>query len=62
MDPGINAAAKSVMLVEQHNTFFNIMDHLAALIRKKISTSCAGRNFTCGKNSCYCQLHWRSLL
>ena len=33
----------------QHNTFFNITDHLAPLIRRKFSTSRAGRNFICGK-------------
>ena len=48
-DPSITADVKSVMLVVQHNTFFNIMDHLAPLIRKQISTSRSGRNFIWGK-------------
>ena len=33
-DPAITAAVKSVWLVVQDNMFFNIMDHLAPLIRK----------------------------
>ena len=33
-DPGITAAVKSFWLVVQDNMFFNIMDHLAPLIRK----------------------------
>ena len=33
-DLSITAAVKSVMLVVQHNSFFNIMDHLAPLIGK----------------------------
>ena len=33
-DLSITAAVKSVMLVIQHNRFFNIMDHSARLIRK----------------------------
>ena len=48
-DPSITAAVKSVMLMVQHNTFVNIMDHLTPLIRKKNSTSRAGRNFIRGK-------------
>ena len=45
----ITAAVKFVTLVVQHNTFFNIIDHLAPLIRKKYSTSRAGRNLICDK-------------
>ena len=46
-DPSITTAVKSVMLVVQHNTFSNIVDHLAPLIRKEFSQSRAGRNFAC---------------
>ena len=46
-DPNITTVVKSVILVVQHN----IMDHLAPLIRKNFSTSRAGRNFICSKNS-----------
>ena len=37
------------MLVVQHNTFFNVMDYLAPLIRKEFSDSNAGGSITCGK-------------
>ena len=37
--------ASRLLNLVQHNTFFNIKDHLAPLIKKKNSTSRAGRNF-----------------
>ena len=51
-DHRISAAVfKSVLLVVQQNTFFNIMqwNHLAPLIRKEFTDSHIAKQFTCGR-------------
>ena len=39
VDPTIAAETKMVMLLIQHNTFFNISDHLSPLIRNEFKGS-----------------------
>ena len=49
MDPSIQAETKCVMLAIQHNSFFNISDHLSPLIRSEFRGSQAAENFSCGR-------------
>ena len=49
VDPSITTAVKSAVIVVQHNTFFNIVNHLAPLIKKEFSDSPASKSFTYGK-------------
>ena len=53
VDSNVTAAVKSVVLMVQHNTFFNIMDHLAPLIRKKMQPVVMGEISFVVKSSCY---------
>ena len=53
VDSNVTAAVKSVVLMVQHNTFFNIMDHLAPLIRKKMQPVMMGEISFAVKSSCY---------
>ena len=39
IDPSIQAETKFVMLLIQHNTFFNVSDHLSPLIRREFKGS-----------------------
>ena len=48
-DPSISAVVKCVNLVVQHNSFFNILDHLALIIRSEFSDSKVAKKFTSGK-------------
>ena len=50
-DPSISAVVKCVNLVIQHNSFYNIIDHLASVIRQKFSESKSAGKFTCGKTT-----------
>ena len=45
MDPSIQAETKCVMLLIQHNSFFNISDHLSPLTRSEFRGSPAAENF-----------------
>ena len=49
IDPSIQAETKFVMLLIQHNTFFNLSDHLSQLNRSEFKGSNAADNFTCGR-------------
>ena len=49
LDPSIQAETKFVMLLIQHNSFFNISDHLSPLIRSEFRGSQATENFSCGR-------------
>ena len=49
MDPSIQAETKCVMLLIQHNSFFNISDHLSTLIQNEFRGSQAAENFSCGR-------------
>ena len=59
-DPGISAVVKYVNLFIQHNSFFNILDHLAPTIRQEFCESESAKKFIYGenKNSRNCQLYW----
>ena len=46
-DSIISTSVKLVMLIVQHNTFFNIMDHLAPLIRNGFSDRRIAKQCTC---------------
>ena len=54
--------ALQLLNLVQHNTFFNIKDHLAPLINKKIQPVVLVEISFRVKNSCYCQLHRKSRL
>ena len=45
MDPSIQAETKCVMLLIQHNSFFNISDHLSPLTRSEFRGSQAAEIF-----------------
>ena len=49
MDPFIQAETKYVMLLIQHNSLFNISDHLSPLIRSEFRGSQAAESFSCGR-------------
>ena len=49
IDPSIQAETKCVMLLIQHNSLFNISDHLSPLIRSEFRGSQAAENFSCGR-------------
>ena len=49
IDPSIQAETKCVMLLIQHNSFFNISDHLSTLIQNEFRGSQAAENFSCGR-------------
>ena len=49
IDPSIQAETKWVMLLIQHNSFFNTSDNLSPLIRSEFSGSQAAENFACGR-------------
>ena len=49
MDPSVQAETKCVMLLIQHNSFFNISDHLSPLIRSEFKASQAAENVSCGR-------------
>ena len=50
MDPFVQAETKCVMLLIQHNSFFNISDHLSPLTLSEFRGSQAAENFSCGMN------------
>ena len=47
VDPSIKAEVKFVMMLIQHNCFFNITDHLSPLIRNEFKGSDAAQSFHC---------------
>ena len=47
--PTIAAETKMVMLLIQHNTFFNISDHLCPLIRNEFKGSEVAQSFSCSR-------------
>ena len=49
IDTSIQAETKCVMLLIQHNSFFNISDHLSPLIRREFRGSQAAENFSFGR-------------
>ena len=49
IDPSIQAETKCVMLLIQHNSFFNISDHLSPLTRSEFRGSQAAEIFLCGR-------------
>ena len=49
VDPTIRAETKMVMLIVQHNTFFNLSDHLSPFIRKEFKGSSVAESFQCGR-------------
>ena len=49
-DPSIQAERKCVMLLIQHNSFFNISDHLSPLTLSEFRGSQATEKFSCGRN------------
>ena len=49
VDPSTQTETKCVMLLIQHNSFFNISDHLSPLIRSECRESQAAENFSCGR-------------
>ena len=49
VDPSIKAETKMAMLIVQHNTFFNLSDHLAPFIRKEFKGSSVAESFQCGR-------------
>ena len=49
MDPSIQAETKCIMLLIQHNSFFNVSDHLSPLTRSEFRGSQAAENFSCGR-------------
>ena len=48
-EPTIVAWTKMVMLLTQHNTFFNISDHLCPLIRNEFKGSEVAQLFSCSR-------------
>ena len=48
-DPSISAMVECVNLAIQHNFVFNILEHLAPMIRQEISESERAKIFTCEK-------------
>ena len=48
-DLSISAVVKCVNIIIQHNSFLNILDHLAPIIRQECSESKSARKFTCEK-------------
>ena len=49
IDPSIAAETKMVMLLVQHNSFFNISDHLCPLIRNEFKGSATAEQFSCSR-------------
>ena len=49
IDPSNQAETKCVMLLIQHNSFFNISDHLSSLLRSEFRGSQTAENFSCGR-------------
>ena len=49
VDPTITAETKAVMLIVQHNTFFNLMDHLSSFIKREYKDSPTAEFFSCGR-------------
>ena len=49
IDPSIQAETKFIMLLIQHNSFFNISDHLSPLITSEFRRSQAVENVSCGR-------------
>jgi hypothetical protein len=49
INPSIAAETKMVMLLVQHNSFFNISDHLCPLIRDKFKGSAVAEHFSCSR-------------
>ena len=49
IDPSIEAEVKMAMLIVQHNTFFNLSDHLTQFIKREFKGSEAAKNFSCGR-------------
>ncbi|KAJ8030946.1 hypothetical protein HOLleu_27502 [Holothuria leucospilota] len=49
VDPTIAVETKMVMLLIQHNTFFNISDHLTPLIRNEFKGSTVAESFSCSR-------------
>ena len=47
--PSIEAEAKMALMIIQHNTFFNLSDHMTQFIRSEFKDSKAGANFSCGR-------------
>ena len=49
IDPSISAEVKMVMLLVQHNIFFNVSDHLTAIIKQEFKESNAAQKFSCSR-------------
>ena len=49
IDPSIAAEVKMVMMLVQHNSFFNISDHLSSLIRNEFKGSAVAEHFSCSR-------------
>ena len=49
IDPSIEAESKCFMLLIQHNSFFNVSNHLSPLTRSEFRGSQAAENFLCGR-------------
>ena len=49
IDPSIQAETKCVMLLIQHNSFFNVSNHLSPLTQSEFRGSQAAENFLCGR-------------
>ena len=49
IDPSIQAETKWVMLLIQHNSFFDISENFSPLMRSEFSESQAAVNFACGR-------------
>ena len=47
IDPSISAEVKMVMMLVQHNIFFNLSDHLTSVIKQEFKESNAAQKFNC---------------
>ena len=49
INPSIKSEVQRSMFIVQHNTFFNLSDHLTKIVRQEFSDSQAGRGCSCGR-------------
>ena len=49
IDPSISAEVKMVMMLVQHNIFFNLYDHLTPVIKQEFKESTAAQKFSCSR-------------
>ena len=49
LHPSIEAETKMAMFIVQHNTFFNLSDHMTQFIKREFTGSKAAENFACGR-------------